>query len=111
MVMEKKEYQQTLTRACLRDALQNQLGMPTEKATAVLESILHELSNLITKAEYVKIMGFGTFLIHKKNSRMGRNPKTKVEAVISPRKSVSFRPATSLRAMVNKKAENTAEIA
>ncbi len=105
--MENKENQQTLTRACLRDALHNQLSMPIETANVILESILRELGNLITRGDYVKIMGFGTFLIHEKKARMGRNPKTKVSALISPRKSVSFRPSVNLRQMVDKKAENT----
>ena len=104
--MEKKHHQQTLTRACLRDALQNQLGLSTEKSTVILESILTELSHLIVKSDYVKVIGFGTFLIHNKKERLGRNPKTKVEAVIAARKSVSFRPALNLRQMVNKQAEN-----
>ena len=104
--MEKKHHQQTLTRACLRDALQNQLGLSTEKSTVILESILTELSHLIVKRDYVKVIGFGTFLIHNKKERLGRNPKTKVEAVIAARKSVSFRPALNLRQMVNKQAEN-----
>ena len=106
--MEKKAHQQTLTRACLRDALQNQLGMSMEKANVILESILSELSQLITKSEYVKIIGFGTFLVHNKKERLGRNPKTKVEAVIAARKSVSFRPSMHLRQVVNKQNQHTA---
>ncbi len=106
--MEKKDHQQTLTRACLRDALQNQLGMSMEKASVILESILTELSHLIQKSDYVKIIGFGTFLIHNKKERLGRNPKTKVEAVIAARKSVSFRPSMNLRQVVNKKSQHTA---
>jgi integration host factor subunit alpha len=105
--MEKKEHQQTLTRACLRDALQNQLSMPLDTASVVLESILKESSNLIVKGDCLKIVGFGTFLIHEKKARIGRNPKTKEEKIISPRKSVSFRPSVNLRQMVDKKAEHT----
>lgn len=105
--MEKKDHQQTLTRACLRDALQNQLGMSMDKASVILESILTELSHLITKSDYVKIIGFGTFLIHTKKERIGRNPKTKVEAVIAARKSVSFRPSLNLRQIVNKQEEGS----
>jgi len=104
--MENKKHQQTLTRACLREALHTQLGIPAEKANTLLESILKELGGFITKGDYVKIMGFGTFLVHNKKERIGRNPKTKVEAVISPRKSVSFRPSVNLREMVNKKSES-----
>jgi len=102
--MSNKNHQQTLTRACLRDALHNQLNMSMDTAHVVLESILDEVTNLITRGDCVKIVGFGTFLVHEKKARMGRNPKTKVEAVISSRKSVSFRPALQLRKLVENKA-------
>ncbi len=108
--MEKTTHQQTLTRACLRDALHNQLRLPVDIAAVILESILKEISHLITKGEYLKIVGFGTFLIHEKKARIGRNPKTKEEKLISPRKSVSFRASMNLRQMVDKKAEGSIPI-
>jgi integration host factor subunit alpha len=102
--MSHKDHQQTLTRACLRDALHKQLNMSADTAHMVLESILDEVTNLIIRGDCVKIVGFGTFLVHEKKARMGRNPKTKEEAVISSRKSVSFRPAMQLRELVESKA-------
>ncbi|MGL4371998.1 MAG: HU family DNA-binding protein, partial [Alphaproteobacteria bacterium] len=40
---------------------------------------------------------------HQKSPRVGRNPKTGEEAVISERKSLSFRPSQLLRDKVNRR--------
>ena len=93
-------HEQTLTRACIRDAFYQKLGLSLDKSSFILESILDELMGLIIKNDYVKILSFGTFIIHSKKARIGRNPKTKIETIISPRKSVSFRPAAALRKKV-----------
>jgi len=94
-------HEQTLTRACIRDTFHQKLGLSLEKSSLILESILDKLTGLIIKNDCVKILSFGTFLIHTKKARIGRNPKTKVETTISPRKSVSFRPASALRDKVD----------
>ncbi len=38
----------------------------------------------------VKLSSFGTFLQRSKRERIGRNPKTGVEATITPRKVLGF---------------------
>lgn len=96
-----KKHQQTLTRAAIRDAFHQKLDLNQEESGVLLESIFDELKTLIIKGSYVKIMAFGTFLVHTKKARVGRNPKTKVETMITPRKSVSFRPSLTLRTQVN----------
>ena len=50
----------------------------------------------------VKIAKFGSFLLKRKNARIGRNPKTGVEAEITPRTVISFRPSNRLKNAVNK---------
>ncbi|MHA4875306.1 HU family DNA-binding protein, partial [Enterococcus faecium] len=55
----------------------------------------------IMNGENVKISGFGSFIIRHKSSRIGRNPKTGVEATISERDVLTFRPSTTLREKVN----------
>lgn len=93
-----------LTRTTFREVLQIQLNLSLKDSKALLESILKNLTDLITSYDHVKIASFGTFLIHTKKERMGRNPKTKDPAPITARKSVSFRPSLCLRSAVNSKA-------
>ena len=92
---------QALTRAKIKEAFHQKLEVSKEIAQTLTESILTEMTHLISRNNYLKIVSFGTFLIHEKNARIGRNPKTKVEVTISPRRSVSFRPSSLLREHVN----------
>ncbi len=49
----------------------------------------------------MKITGFGTFKVHSKKERMGRNPKTSEPAVISARKTVSFKSSRLVKNKIN----------
>ena len=44
---------------------------------------------------------FGTFSVQSKRQRVGRNPKTGIEAVITPRRVLSFRPSHILKDRVD----------
>ena len=58
------------------------------------------INNLITEKK-IKISKFGTFSIRRKKSRIGRNPKTKEEKVISGREVVLFKPSKDFKEFVN----------
>ena len=58
------------------------------------------LNNIISNNK-VKIAKFGTFLLRKKNRRIGRNPKTKEEKIISERNVILFRPSKELKKLIN----------
>ena len=49
----------------------------------------------------MKLRSFGAFQIRSKRERIGRNPKTGVEAAITPRRVVTFKPSPVLIARVN----------
>ena len=51
--------------------------------------------------EEVKLSSFGTFSVQSKRQRVGRNPKTGVEALITPRRVLSFRPSHILKDRVD----------
>jgi integration host factor subunit alpha len=51
----------------------------------------------------LKLSKFGTFSIRQKKSRIGRNPKTKKEAMISERNVVLFKPSKEFKDFVNLK--------
>ena len=50
----------------------------------------------------VKFAGFGSFKILTKPQRMGRNPKTGEDAIISARRVAAFRPSNEFRKLVAK---------
>jgi integration host factor subunit alpha len=49
----------------------------------------------------LKIASFGTFSIKKTPERIGRNPKTKQEFIISERSKLKFSPSHKLRNLIN----------
>ncbi len=66
-----------------------------------VKSILEQLSRALAEGERIEIRGFGSFCLHHRPPRMGRNPKTG-EAVALPGKHVPhFKPGKELRERVN----------
>ena len=59
------------------------------------------VSELI-KSRKIKISSFGTFQVIEKKERMGRNPKTGIEAKIWARKVVRFKPSIAVKNKMNK---------
>ena len=61
------------------------------------ESIIYEIINF----NKIKISSFGTFSVINKKARIGRNPKTKIEAKILPRKVVKFKASVLIKNKIN----------
>ena len=60
--------------------------------------------NLVTsksKSRKVKISNFGTFYTKNTPERLGRNPKTKEEFIISKRSKLFFKPSNKIRTIIN----------
>jgi len=87
----------TLTRADLAEALHHQVGLSRADSAKLVEQILGQMCEALSKGENVKISGFGTFVLRDKGERIGRNPKTGVEVPIAPRRVLTFRASQTLR--------------
>ena len=86
----------TITRADVAEAIYEEIGLSRKDSHDILDMILDEMTN-----ELVKGNDFGTFALRNKKARAGRNPKTGVEAVISPRRVISFKPSQTMRKIIN----------
>ena len=96
------EQGQTLTRQDLRAAVYDCCPqLSRAEAREIFDATFEELAAAILRGESVKLRGFGSFNLREKRQRIGRNPKTGVEAVISARKVLTFHPSPSLVARVN----------
>mgnify|MGYP001245179729 CR=1 FL=1 len=71
----------------------------------ILENIIDEFFLLILlnlkNEKKIKISKFGTFSIRLKNQRIGRNPKTKEEKIITDRQVVLFKPSKEFKEFIN----------
>ena len=83
----------SMTKADIISEVFDKVGLPKQDAEELVEMILGLIKDTLKEGETVKLSGFGNFVVRKKNSRKGRNPKTGQEIEITPRKVVSFRPS------------------
>ena len=68
----------------------------------LVDDVLEHVSNALVDGENVKISSFGTFSCKQKKERIGRNPKTGIEAPITARKVVTFKPSQIMKEKINK---------
>jgi integration host factor subunit alpha len=70
------------------------------------ETMVDLIVQSLKKKSQVKIVNFGIFRIKNKRSRIGRNPKTKVEVMISERNVVTFKVSEFLHNSINSNMNN-----
>ena len=90
-----------LTKKEIINSIYMQIGFSKKISETLLEDIFQILIKNIISEKKVKISKFGTFVLRKKNKRIGRNPKTKEEKIISERNVVLFKPSNELKKYIN----------
>ena len=96
--MDKK----TLTRNDISEAIFRDIGLSKQESSQLLESVLSHISEALIENKVVKLSSFGTFSPKNKRARVGRNPKTGIEATIDARRVISFRPSSLMKEKINK---------
>ena len=96
----------SLTRLELSDALVREVGLSRHESMQLVDDVLDHVSNALADGENVKITSFGTFFCKQKKERVGRNPKTGIEAPINARKVVTFKPSEIMKEKINKGNQN-----
>ncbi len=91
----------TITRAEIADRLVQSVGLTRQESSDILERVLELISADLAAGNTVKLARFGNFVPLEKRPRVGRNPKTGVDASISARRVVTFRPSPKLKDAVN----------
>ena len=94
-----------LTKKELVNIIYMQVGFSKQ----ISEHLINEFFSLVTlnlkKEKRLKLTKFGTFYIRSKKSRVGRNPKTKENKIISERNVVLFKPSKEFKEFINSKNE------
>ncbi|HEX7926820.1 MAG TPA: integration host factor subunit alpha [bacterium] len=89
-----------MVKADIVRSIELKLGLSHEEATQQVEQILALVKGTLMDGDSVLISGFGQWKVRAKKSRVGRNPKTKEEYEISPRRVVTFYPSNVWRAEI-----------
>ena len=89
------------TRKDLSDKIYQNLGFSKSYSSIVIDNFFETLTQELLRSNKIKVSSFGTFKVIYKKKRIGRNPKTKEEAIILPRKVVKFTPSLLVKQKLN----------
>ena len=83
---------------------QNQLS--AKDVELAVKTLLEQMSGTLAAGERIEIRGFGSFSLHHRASRMGRNPKTGAAVQVEDKYVPHFKPGKELRERVDYKGKN-----
>ena len=92
-----------LTKKELINAVYMQLGFSKNISENLIDDLLLTIVDSLKNDKKLKLSKFGTFTIRNKKSRVGRNPLTKEQKIISDRNVVLFKPSKEFKDLVNYK--------
>ncbi len=82
----------------LADKLNHLAAKDVEHA---IKEILEMMAHTLSKGERIEIRGFGSFSLHYRAPRIGRNPKTGESVELDGKYVPHFKPGKELRERVN----------
>jgi integration host factor subunit beta len=80
-------------------ARQTQLSL--KDVELVVKSLLEHMAQSLAQGERIEIRGFGSFSLHYREPRVGRNPKTGQSVQLEGKHVPHFKPGKELRDKVN----------
>ena len=91
----------TLTKAQMVESVQNQTGLPRNRSSEIVETLLEIIKSTLASGEEVLVSGFGKLSVNEKKARRGRNPNTGEDMMLEARKVVTFKCSGKLKDRVN----------
>ena len=89
------------TRRDLSNKVYKEIGFSKKFSSEIIDNFFESLVSELIKSKKIKISSFGTFKVVNKKERIGRNPKTKVEAKVMARKVVKFKASNTIKKKLN----------
>ena len=92
-----------LTKKNLINSVYMQIGFSKNISENLIDDFLSIIIDNLKNEKKLKLSNFGTFSIRSKKSRVGRNPKTKEQKIISNREVVLFKASKEFKDLLNLK--------
>jgi DNA-binding protein HU-beta len=89
-----------MNRAQLVAALAKELTVTKTSVDRVLDVLVQQITRSLKKGERVTFVGFGTFVVSRRRTRLGRDPRTRAPIKIPGRRVPRFVPGKELKAAV-----------
>lgn len=91
-----------MTKSELIEALaQQQPHLALKDVELAVKCIIEKMNQSLASGERIEIRGFGSFSLHLRPPRMGRNPKTGESVALSKKYVPHFKPGKELRDRVD----------
>ena len=90
-----------LTKKNLINSVYMQIGFSKSISENLIDDFLTTIIKNLQREKILKLSKFGTFSIRSKKSRIGRNPLTKEQKIISQRNVVLFKASKEFKDLVN----------
>lgn len=75
--------------------------IPAKDLELAIKEILEQMAQTLQKGDRIEIRGFGSFSLHYRAPRVGRNPKTGETVELDGKYVPHFKPGKELRERVN----------
>lgn len=92
----------TMTKADIFEKVQKGIGLSKKESADMVEAVFDIMKDTLESGEYLKISGFGSFIVKQKKDRRGRNPQTGESITIEARRILTFKPSGVLKGQINK---------
>jgi integration host factor subunit beta len=79
----------------------SQTQLSSRDVELAIKTILEQMSQALATGERIEIRGFGSFSLHYREPRRGRNPKTGDSVELTGKYVPHFKPGKELRERVN----------
>jgi integration host factor subunit beta len=79
----------------------SQLQLSTKDVELAVKSLIEQMSESLSSGNRIEIRGFGSFSLHYREPRRGRNPKTGETVQLDGKYVPHFKPGKELRDRVN----------
>ncbi|MDU0354978.1 integration host factor subunit beta [Paraglaciecola aquimarina] len=80
--------------------------VPAKDVESAIKEMLEQMAQTLQKGERIEIRGFGSFSLHYRAPRVGRNPKTGETVKLEGKYVPHFKPGKELRERVNESLAN-----
>jgi DNA-binding protein HU-beta len=90
-----------MNKADLIDKMASDAGVTKTAAATALDSLLGSIASTLSAGGKVTLVGFGTFSVSHRGSRMGRNPQTGASIFIEAKDVPKFTAGKALKDTVN----------